>query len=161
MEKNADIPVTPREEAGIYLTLEGNPGALSQFDSHLFSHQLKIRPDFLVRFECQPRINSQHEGSSDALVAKPKRAQCPKFNSAGGLKPLWQLERKAEFNASTHVETWLPVLNSIHSPRPTSEQERNPEVPTSTGDEALFHCMIVDARSGRNPKINNFAPKEL
>ena len=28
----------------------------------------------------------------------------------------------------------------MHSPRPTSQQERNPEVPTSTQDEALFHC---------------------
>ena len=33
LERNADIPVAPREEAGIYLTLEGNPGALSQFES--------------------------------------------------------------------------------------------------------------------------------
>ena len=37
-------------------------------------------------FECQPRINSQHEGSSDAPVANPKRATSPKFNSPGDLK---------------------------------------------------------------------------
>ena len=38
--------------------------------------------------ECQPRINSQHEGSYDASVAIPKTAPGPKFNSAGGLKSL-------------------------------------------------------------------------
>ena len=38
-------------------------------------------------FECQPRINSQHEGSSDAPVTNPKRAPGPKFNSPGGLNP--------------------------------------------------------------------------
>ena len=48
LERNADVPVTPQEEAGIYLTLEGNPGALSQFKSHLFPHPLEIRPDFLA-----------------------------------------------------------------------------------------------------------------
>ena len=59
----------------------------------------------LPQFECQPRINSQHEGSYDASVAIPKTAPGPKFNSAGGLKSLCQLETKAEFHASTHVET--------------------------------------------------------
>ena len=29
LERNADVPVAPLEEAGIYLTLEGNPGPLS------------------------------------------------------------------------------------------------------------------------------------
>jgi len=46
--KNANIPVALREEAGIYLTLEGNPGALSQFESHVFPHAFKISPDFLA-----------------------------------------------------------------------------------------------------------------
>ena len=40
------------------------------------------------RFECRPRINSQHEGSSDTPDANPKRAPGTKFNSARGLKPL-------------------------------------------------------------------------
>ena len=48
LERNADIPVAPREEAGIYLTLEGNLEALSQFKSHVFPHPLEIRPDFLA-----------------------------------------------------------------------------------------------------------------
>ena len=48
LERNANVPVAPREEAGIYLTLEGNLGAFSQFESLLFPHQLEIRPDFLA-----------------------------------------------------------------------------------------------------------------
>ena len=93
----------------------------------------------LHQFEYQPRINSQNEGSSEALVANWKRATGSTFNSAGGLKPLWQLKRKAAFHASTQVENLLPVWNGIHSLRPTSEQERKPEVPSSTWDEALFN----------------------
>ena len=38
-------------------------------------------------FECQLRINSQHEGSSDAPVANPKTTPCPKFNSAEDRNP--------------------------------------------------------------------------
>ena len=48
LERNADVPVAPWEEAGIYLPLEGNPGALSQFESHVYPHPLEIRPDFLL-----------------------------------------------------------------------------------------------------------------
>ena len=48
LERNADIPVAPREEAGIYLTLEGNPGAVSQLESHVIPHALEIRPYFLA-----------------------------------------------------------------------------------------------------------------
>ena len=48
LERNADVPVAPLEEAGIYLTLEGNPRVLSQFESHEFPHPLKIRPDSLA-----------------------------------------------------------------------------------------------------------------
>ena len=42
------MPIAPREEAGIYLTMEGNPGALSQLESHVFANPLEIRPDFLA-----------------------------------------------------------------------------------------------------------------
>ena len=45
---NADVPVAPREEAGIYLTLEGNPDVLPQFKSHVFPHPLEIGPDSLA-----------------------------------------------------------------------------------------------------------------
>ena len=55
----------------------------TSFPIHLRSGLISLH-----RFECQPRIISQHKGSSDAPVANPKRAPCPKFNSAGGMKPL-------------------------------------------------------------------------
>ena len=42
----------------------------------------------LPQFLCQLRINSQHEESSDAPVAKWKRAPGPIFHSDGGMKPL-------------------------------------------------------------------------
>ena len=57
LERNADVAVTPREEAGIYLTLEGNPGALSQFESHIFPIHSISGLIALHRIECQPRIN--------------------------------------------------------------------------------------------------------
>ena len=85
-------------------------------------------------------INSQHERRTDTLVANLRKAPGPQFNSTGGLKPLLQLERKAEFYASTQVETWLPVWNCRHTPRFMSKQERKPEVSASTRDEALFYC---------------------
>ena len=43
------------------------------------------------------------------MVVHPKRAPSLKFNSAEDLKPLSQLERKAEFHSITHVETYLPL----------------------------------------------------
>ena len=61
--KNANIPVALREEAGIYLTLEGNPGALSQFESHVFPHRLKTRPDFLapIRMPAGNQLTTRRE----------------------------------------------------------------------------------------------------
>ena len=88
LERNANVPVTPREVAGTYLTVEGNPGVLSQFESHVFPHPVEISMIALHRFECQPSINSLHEGSCDDPVANWKRASGRKFNSPGGLKPL-------------------------------------------------------------------------
>ena len=48
LERNADVPITSSEEAGIYLTLEGNTGVLSQFKSHVFPLPLEVRRDFLA-----------------------------------------------------------------------------------------------------------------
>ena len=60
-------------------------------------------------FEGNPVDEGTTRRSSDALVVNKKGAPGHKFNSAGGLKPLRQLERKAEFQAFTQVETYLPV----------------------------------------------------
>ena len=48
LERNAEVPVAPREESGIFLTLEWNLGVWSQFESHVFPHPLEIRPDSLA-----------------------------------------------------------------------------------------------------------------
>ena len=63
MERNADVPVAPREEAGIYLTLEGNPETLSQLESHVFPYPLEIRPDFLalILMSAENQLTTQRE----------------------------------------------------------------------------------------------------
>ena len=58
----------------------------------------------LYQFKCQLRINSQHEGSSDAPVTNPKRAPGPKFNSPGGLNP---------FDNSRGKQSSMPPHKSI------------------------------------------------
>ena len=70
------------------MTLEGNKGALSQFEIHVFPHPLEIRPDFLapILMSAENPLTTRRE--SDAPVSNPKRAPGPKFNWAGGLKPL-------------------------------------------------------------------------
>ena len=87
IEIRVNCPASPGTElrrtchtsrGGWYLLDTGwNPGASSKFESHVFPHPLEIRPDFVDRFECQLRVNSQQEGSSDAPVANPKRATGP------------------------------------------------------------------------------------
>ena len=74
---NADIPIAPRVEAGIYLTLEGNPGALSQFESHVFPHLHEIRPDFLAPVRMSAESLSQHEGVLMPWLLIQKQPQVP------------------------------------------------------------------------------------
>ena len=76
-----------REQPGVYLTL-GKPGALSQFESQVFPNPHQIRPDFLTPILMSAEHQLTTRMSSDALVFNPKRAPGPKFNLAGGLKPL-------------------------------------------------------------------------
>ena len=78
--KDVNVPVAPQEEAGIYLTLQGNPVVLSQFESHVFPRTLEIRPDSLALIQMSPENQLQQKGRSDALVANWKRAPGPKFN---------------------------------------------------------------------------------
>ena len=72
MVRNADVPISPREEAGIYLTLEGNPGALSQFESHVFHHPLEIRIDFLtpIRMSAENQLNMKGVLMPKLLIRK-------------------------------------------------------------------------------------------
>ena len=45
------------------MTLEGNPEALSQFESHEFPHPLEIRPDSLapIRMLAKNQLTTQRE----------------------------------------------------------------------------------------------------
>ena len=63
LERNADVPVSPREKAGITLTLEGNPGALSQFKRHIIPHPLEIRTDILppIRMSAKIQLTTRRE----------------------------------------------------------------------------------------------------
>ena len=104
LEKNADVPVAPREEAGIYLTLRGTRGSCHNVKATYFPIHLSSGLIPLQRFECQPKINSQHPGSSGAPVTNPKRAPGAKFNSPGGLNP---------FDNSRGKQSSMPTHTSI------------------------------------------------
>ena len=61
------------------------------------------------------------------------------YSSTSDLLPREQLERQAKFHFSTEYEAWLSCPNSAGILRSESEMERNPEVPSSTRDEALLY----------------------
>ena len=84
-------------------------------------------------------MKSQHEGAlkPPCMVQKTRRFQ---IQLANGLSPREHLEQQAEFHASTQDEACLSYPNSAGTLRSESEMERNPEVPASTRDKALFHC---------------------
>ena len=85
--------------------------------------------------------------SSDALVVNPKRAPGPKFNSAGGLKPLSQLERKAEFPTTSQEEPRFPLLNSRCGSIALLRLERNADVPVAPQEEAGI-CLTLEGNPG-------------
>ena len=72
LERNGDVPISPQEKAGIYLTLEGNPGALSHFESHLIPHPLEIRPDMLppIRMSAENQLTAWREFSCPGCLSK-------------------------------------------------------------------------------------------
>ena len=45
------------------MTLEGNPGVLSQFESHVFPYPLEIRPDSfaMIRMTGENQLTSRRE----------------------------------------------------------------------------------------------------
>ena len=60
-------------------------------------------------------------------------------SSKSGLSPREQLERQVKLHSFTQDEALLSCPNSSGTLRSESEMERNPEVPASTREEALFH----------------------
>ena len=60
-------------------------------------------------------------------------------SSKCGLSPREQLERQVKLHSFTQDEALPSWPNSSGTLRSESEMERNPEVPASTREEALFH----------------------
>ena len=54
------------------MTLEGNLGALSQFESYVFPHPLEIRPDFLapIRMSAENQLNMKGVLMPQLLIRK-------------------------------------------------------------------------------------------
>ena len=77
----------------------------------------------LHRFECQPRINSQHEGSSDAPVTNPKGAPGPKFNLPGGLNP-FDNSRGKQSSMPPHKSITDFLFEMTYTPRDPHQSRR-------------------------------------
>ena len=77
----------------------------------------------LHRFECQPKINSQHEQSSDAPVANLKRAPGPKFTSPGGLNPL-DNSRGKQSSMPPHKSRPDSLFETAYTPRDPRQNRR-------------------------------------
>ena len=78
----------------------------------------------LHRFECQPRINSQQEGSTDAQVAKWKRVQ---GQNSTRLEP--------EAPLTTREESRVPCLHTRRDLTPCLKRHTQPETHVRTRDE--------------------------
>ena len=93
-------------------------------------------------FGCNPVNEVTTPRGTDTPVHRPEKHTGSKYSSTNGLPPREQLERQAEFHASTQDEASLSCPNSAGSLRLKSEMERHPQVPALTRYEALFHCTI-------------------
>ena len=133
--------------------MRGTPGSC---------HHSQSTPDISVNsretcFPCtastfEPRIDSQHGGTWDSPVGKPReKATDPLIHSTGRMTLLLQLGGKALFNAPTRMRTdspgeipeepqdpcqhWRGILRFQYRPtqglRPRHRRERNPERPPS------------------------------
>ena len=103
-------------------------------------------------FECNPEDEVKTPRAMTPPLHGPEKAAGSKYNSTSGLTPHGQLERNAEFHASTQDEACLPCSNSTETPRSMSGMERNPEVPASTRDEALFIPAATGEESQGAPR---------
>ena len=118
---NANVPVTLQEEASLKLKLERNPGVLPQFERHGVPHPLEIRPDSLELIRTGPQESTYN--MKGGLIPRFEIREKPQVNSTGGLKPLLQLERKAEFYASTQLRHDFP-FETADTPRDPHQNRR-------------------------------------
>ena len=83
-------------------------------------------------------MKAQHVG---ALTPRASSGKTRRFShsSTSGLSPREQLESQVKLHSFTQDEALLSCPNSSGTLQLESEMERNPEVPASTREEALFH----------------------
>ena len=90
-------------------------------------------------FEGNPVGEGTTRRGTDTPVHHPEKPADSTHSSTCGLSPREQLERQVKMHSFTQDEALLSCPNSSGTLQLESEMERNPEVPASTREEALFH----------------------
>ena len=90
-------------------------------------------------FEGNPVDEGTKRRVTDTPVHHSVKAAGSTHSSKCGLSPREQLERQVKLHSFTQDEALPSWPNSSGTLRSESEMERNPEVPASTREEALFH----------------------
>ena len=90
-------------------------------------------------FEGNPVDEGTTRRGTDPLMHLTEKTEGSTHSSTNGLLSCEQLERQVKLHSFTHDEALLSCPNSSGTLRSESEMERNPEVPASTREEALFH----------------------
>ena len=131
-QEESQLPLAPQEEACVTdWILSGTQQILLQGKRTPSSHLTADKSWFLCNgSNGTPSIPSQQDRRPVAPAYPLEKAQNPCLNSTGGLIPLRQLERNAEFHASTPDLAWLPSWNLIGNPRSRSPQRGTLSFPT-------------------------------
>ena len=90
-------------------------------------------------FEGNPVDEGTTRRDTDIPLHRLEKPADSTHSSKCGLSPREQLERQVKLHSFTHDEALLSCPNSSGTLQLESEMERNPEVPASTREEALFH----------------------
>ena len=109
----------------MYLTLERNPGALSQFKRHVFPHPLEIRPDFLAPIQMSAENPLTTRRNSDVLVVNAKKS--PRFQIKLGWRP--------ETPLTTQEESRVPCLHTRRDLPPSLKWHTQSGTHVKTGEK--------------------------
>ena len=90
-------------------------------------------------FEGNPVDEGTTLRDNDIPMHRLKKSANSTHSSKCGLSPHEQLERQVKLHSFTQDEALPSWPNSSGTLQLESEMERNPEVPASTREEALFH----------------------
>ena len=126
-------------------------------EKHHYPRSLKISPDAQAPLECNPEDEVTTRSGTDTPVASSGKSR--RFQI--------QLDKWPFTPCTTREVSGVPFLNttrgltllsnSAETLRYKSEMERNPEVPTSTRDEALFIPAVMREES----EVPFTTPKEI